>query len=620
MAVPLSPEQQAQIEAMKAKLGGNPAMSNLVGNTATEAATTANAMTGYGQDAHYQYGGWAGGAHEAANRYAGMANAAQGRTGEVVNTAQSDQTRGQAMSMADLMAKRARGETPSIAQAMADRNMQQAAAEQSSAAASARGPAALALAQQNAALNTSAAQSNISNAAQINAMQERQQAEQAAFSAYGNLRGQDAQSAQFQAQLNAQQRAQNDAFTSAMTGHERGVQGDQLAAQTGEARDQAAGAANYADMVARRKAADDAKTGQALQAGATVFGTAAMMSDMRAKQPAPPGWLTKAQAADPGTSPAAEVPAAPDYSNDVIAASRALDDMQAGKAEPAKPEGHVMQPLAVAGMDALDRRDQEDAGLIAAKQRAGAKLTDKEKRQQPLLARRLGMAQPAALPGARPAPEPYEPSKGQILGQGMMNLGRVFGQPPMYSDDRTKLRAAFMAGVQREMNRDNPAGQPEMPEYMTAGGRKSPEGARYTVEDFKPAPENPNQPLTSSQPFERPDPRPANEEKAIAFSARRADPMPAANRALAASPYTYKPEFAAKTGQAPGEVNVGPMAQTMAQNPVTATAVEKDPQTGMLALDRDKLQKVTAGGVASLQGQVDELRSLMAARLGRGRK
>jgi hypothetical protein len=60
--------------------------------------------------------------------------------------------------------------------------------------------------------------------------------------------------------------------------------------------------------------------------------------------------------------------------------------------------------------------------------------------------------------------------------------------------------------------------------------------------------------------------------------------------------------------QAPGEPNVGPMAQNMAANPVTATAIIKDPKTGLLAIDTNKALKVTMGGLADLQEQVDAMK------------
>jgi hypothetical protein len=119
---------------------------------------------------------------------------------------------------ANMMMDRAAGRVPSIAQQQAQRDMNQATAAQASAAASARGPAALALAQQQAANNTANVQGNISGQAQINAANERMQAEQAAFGAQSAIRGQDygamgqeAQMAQSDAQLGLASRNANDA-------------------------------------------------------------------------------------------------------------------------------------------------------------------------------------------------------------------------------------------------------------------------------------------------------------------------------------------------------------------------------------------------------------------------
>ena len=81
-----------------------------------------------------------------------------------------------------------------------------------------------------------------------------------------------------------------------------------------------------------------------------------------------------------------------------------------------------------------------------------------------------------------------------------------------------------------------------------------------------------------------------------------------ANRAQAGSLYTYKPGFAEASGQRPGDPNVGPMAQTMARDPLASTAVVQDPETGMLTLDKEKLLKLQSAGIASLQRQVDEMR------------
>ncbi len=83
--------------------------------------------------------------------------------------------------------------------------------------------------------------------------------------------------------------------------------------------------------------------------------------------------------------------------------------------------------------------------------------------------------------------------------------------------------------------------------------------------------------------------------------------MADANRSMAPFQYAYKPGFDAEAHQAPGEKNVGPMAQNMAANPVAATAIVERPD-GMLAIDKDKGLKLTMGGLASVQQQLDELK------------
>lgn len=88
---------------------------------------------------------------------------------------------------------------------------------------------------------------------------------------------------------------------------------------------------------------------------------------------------------------------------------------------------------------------------------------------------------------------------------------------------------------------------------------------------------------------------------------RTKTPMAGANRAMVAEPYAYKPEYAARNGQEPGELNVGPMAQRLAKDPVARTAVVEG-EDGMLAIDQGKGLKLVMGGVADLQRQVDDLK------------
>lgn len=89
--------------------------------------------------------------------------------------------------------------------------------------------------------------------------------------------------------------------------------------------------------------------------------------------------------------------------------------------------------------------------------------------------------------------------------------------------------------------------------------------------------------------------------------------MADAARAMASVPYAYKPGMQPPE-QAPGEPNVGPIAQNMAQNPVTATAVKRDPATGLLMVDQGKMTKVLGGVVANQQQQIDQLAALVAKR------
>lgn len=207
----------------------------------------------------YQYGGAPGGADEAANRYRQQAEGAQVRQATQaqnvgVDYSQANQDRAQQQqarqgqnSLAAIMANRATGGGPTIADQRANLDMQRARAAQASQAASARGAAGLALAGQNAAGNIANAQSQISNNAQINSAQERRDDTNAAASMYGAMRGgdqnaqaQSANQAQFQTQSQAQQNqfnaglrdaqsGRNDAFTLGMTNNEMGVRNAQMA-------------------------------------------------------------------------------------------------------------------------------------------------------------------------------------------------------------------------------------------------------------------------------------------------------------------------------------------------------------------------------------------------------
>ncbi len=86
-------------------------------------------------------------------------------------------------------------------------------------------------------------------------------------------------------------------------------------------------------------------------------------------------------------------------------------------------------------------------------------------------------------------------------------------------------------------------------------------------------------------------------------------PMADAMRAMEPSSYEYKPEFAKQEGQAPGDKNVGPMADKMKADPVARTAIVTDPNPPhLLAIDKSKGLKLALGGLSDLQRQIDQMK------------
>lgn len=177
--------------------------------------------------------------------------------------------RAQQLQLAAAQKARALGQVPSIAQMQADRQMQQAQAAQGAQQASARGAAGLALAGQVAAGNTANAQSSIAGQAQVNAANERMQAEGAAQNAYGNIRQGDqtgqqiaTQQAQFQA---GQQQANRDANdTRAMQNQQLGLQA-RLGEMNARTSNQGALAGSYTNAeLANQRTADTNAQGKGL--------------------------------------------------------------------------------------------------------------------------------------------------------------------------------------------------------------------------------------------------------------------------------------------------------------------------------------------------------------------
>lgn len=202
---------------------------------------------------------------------------------------------------------------------------------------------------------------------------------------------------------------------------------------------------------------------------------------------------------------------------------------------------------------------------------------------------------------------PYGGDEDAGYGGGLIRQDPYGSEEIMYSDEAAK-KAAFNQGItygQGELYSqvrgvENPE---KLPEFMrpkqrslTVTGAPSAAGI-----DPKAHGEKPLKLPKSLPPRAGASPRPdVTGQKPTALLQQDA------NRRGAGFPYSYKEEYRPQ-GQAPGELNYGFSAQELEKNPITATAVKQDPN-GMRFIDTDKLLKTNTAGIASLQGQIDELK------------
>lgn len=466
------------------------------------------------------------------NRSAFQADYAQANQDRVA----AQQAREGQLQAGGLMMARATGQVPSIAGMQAQQDMQRAVAAQASQAASARGPAGLALAQQGAANNIANAQAGISGQAQINAANERLAAEQAAFGAMSGMRGQDYQSqaqaagqAQFQTGMQAQNRAANDARAMgyAQMGHQALGQEQQGRLQMQNIL--AGGTANAnqvnAGVGAQNAGMNAAYLGGAVKLGQGVVQGAGDISDARAKmdvQPLGGGLMISDVTSKVG-----------------LAQIGGPNQVNAPMSGPAAPS---FDRLSGGGMDVL--------GSLKAHSNF--------------------------------ATQYQRDPTGGMMGGGMM-----------LSDDRAKVRdaerQAYLLGRAHQMEGSNEfayGGAPREGEEIVDRDPWQAESRRGEV---------PAEWL--SQYMGRDGARDAGTHYAgqPAMAGAAGDRMTSQlARGLTPYAYEYKPGFGTE-GQ-----KVGPMAQEMASNDVTATAVRQDPQTGLLAIDRDDGLKVALGGVGHL--------------------
>jgi len=730
----------------------------------------------------YQYGGHAGGAEEAAalqgaraQRSTVTANQLQAQQGQMFGRGnesldQAGQARNEQLGALGLARARATGQAPSIATMTGDRYAQKLAAGQASAAASARGPAALALAQQNAAANTATGTADIAGQTSIAAAQERLAAEQSYAQQAAGLRQGDVGQAQtaFGAGAQSGQLAiGNQQVGQGWAGLQNDINKTQLAAQMNQ---QAQKSANElaAQGINAGVAGQNAGTNQA-----NAFGTLGLGASIASGAAAGPGggggggsgFGSDERMKAPLTSVPSTWGSGPSPSNVVLApstwgtgAGTTGLDMQREEAAGAirqmvsdernaglSGSGGMAVPAAT---EPLVRADQEQLGLLQARQRQGDELTPEEQQKMSVLTRRVGQAKQGEKPVEQAAkaaePKKEEPTKTQKAfgaaktafdkmaeGAGTYTPSLSYAAPQMValptyqapaitmnSDERAKvpLLSTVMPGVAGVSSGvgmgGGSVGAPTFDQLSAGGGMNvmgslaqhskvgtqfisnpgagmirsdmgtkvfpsdmgakapivsdmgaktypSDERAKFQTPEIQSLYEPPGQqlhmdpsgrsylvapqmfaPMTVSSGGDggltkvasrsaksdagKKERAPTLDEasawadrelgatKAKTEGLSRArptiDPMADANRSMAASPYAYKPEFKPPE-QVPGEPNVGPMAQNMAANPIAATAVRQDPQTGLLSLDRDKMLKVVGGGVASLQDQVDDLRN-----------
>lgn len=152
------------------------------------------------------------------NRWEGMGEAGQQRQGVALDNGLGNESRGYQQDAIGMMRDAAMGNRPSVAQMQMQQGLDQAMRQQQSMAASARGPAALAMAQYGAAQNSGAAAQDI--AAQTSMLRAQEMAN--ALGQYGqmgtSIRGQDEQRAMTQAELEARQRQLNDQYQLGLIG------------------------------------------------------------------------------------------------------------------------------------------------------------------------------------------------------------------------------------------------------------------------------------------------------------------------------------------------------------------------------------------------------------------
>lgn len=241
----------------------------------------------------YEYGGHPGGAAELAGAYGNTAQAAAVRqapqtdySGANYADMQGQYARQGQQGITDELGRRGLGQGTTVAEILGKQQTGAAISAQNSQAASARGAAGLALAQQGAANGIANATGQIAGATQANAAQERLNDLNAANAGYTNIRGGDAQAqaqraqqSQFQTSADLQQTGLNDTHQLGYSQLENQVNTTQLASQQNKQAQNSANSLNAAGINAGVGAQNAATNNQnaygLIGLGSTVAGAGA---------------------------------------------------------------------------------------------------------------------------------------------------------------------------------------------------------------------------------------------------------------------------------------------------------------------------------------------------------
>lgn len=210
-------------------IGGGAAAASGVGNNGYRAGSFDQSKS-YNPNA-FNYGGTPGGANAAAQAYGINSSGAQQRQQLTLDPSQMDQSRGSELDALGMQRSAAMGLQPSVAQLQMQGAMEDNARMQQSQAASARGPAAMAMAQYGAAANTASANQGLAFNSSMLRAGEMANARNAYMQGAGGIRAGDYAAANANLNAGIQNRGQNDQASLGWAGLANNVQQSQLQAQ-----------------------------------------------------------------------------------------------------------------------------------------------------------------------------------------------------------------------------------------------------------------------------------------------------------------------------------------------------------------------------------------------------